>query len=118
MWLGLLYSVLCLAMLSYHKVGDEPLEWKGHTLQLAAEYRLRTVQCLIAADYTKPGEYTVETMLLYIFGEFSSRWDADMSLYLINSIVTRVAFRMGYHRDAKWFPSLTPFQAVSHKTRP
>ncbi|PSS03618.1 fungal-specific transcription factor domain-containing protein [Coniella lustricola] len=111
MWLGLLYSVLCLAMLSYHKVGDEPQEWRGRTLQLAAEYRLRTVQCLIAADYTKPGEYTVETMLLYIFGEFSSRWDADMSLYLINSIVTRVAFRMGYHRDAKWFPSLTPFQA-------
>lgn len=113
MWLGLLYSVLCLAMLSYHKVGDEPPEWKGRTLELAAEYRLRTVQCLIVADYTKPGEYTVETMLLYIFGEFSSRWDADLSLYLINALVTRVAFRMGYHRDAKWFPSLSPFQAVS-----
>lgn len=118
MWLGLLYSVLCLATLSYHKVGDEPPEWKGRTLQLAAEYRLRTVQCLIAADYTKPGEYTVETLLLYIFGEFSSRWDADMPLYLINSIVTRVAFRMGYHRDAKWFPSLTPFQAVSCTSGP
>ncbi|KAF3768931.1 hypothetical protein M406DRAFT_250084 [Cryphonectria parasitica EP155] len=116
MWLGLLYSVLCLAMLSYHKVGDEPPEWKGRTLELAAEYRLRTVQCLIAADYTKPGEYTVETMLLYIFGEFSSRWDADLSLYLINSVVTRVAFRMGYHRDAKWFPSLTPFQAMRRRT--
>lgn len=113
MWLGLLYSLLCLAMLSYHKVGDEPPEWKGRSLELAAEYRLRTVQCLIAADYTKPGEYTVETMLLYLFGEFSSRWDADLSLYLINSIVVRVGFRMGYHRDAKWFPSLTPFQAVS-----
>lgn len=112
MWLGLLYSVLCLAMLSYHKVGDEPPEWKGRSLELASEYRLRTVQCLIAGDYTKPGEYTVETMLLYIFGEFSSRWDADMSLYLINSLVVRVAFRMGYHRDAKWFPSLSPFQAV------
>lgn len=113
MWLGLLYSVLCLAMLSYHKVGDEPPEWKGRTLELAAEYRLRTVQCLITADYTKPSEYTVETMLLYVFGEFSSRWDADLSLWLICSLVTRVAFRMGFHRDAKWFPSLTPFQAVS-----
>lgn len=113
MWLGLLYAVLCLAMLSYHKVGDEPPEWKGRTLELAAEYRLRTVQCLICADYTKSGEYTVETMMLYVFGEFSSRWDADLSLWLICSTITRVAFRMGYHRDAKWFPSLTPFQAVS-----
>ncbi|KAF4918415.1 Fusarisetin A cluster transcription factor fsa6 [Colletotrichum viniferum] len=111
MWLGLLYSILCLAMLSYHKVGDEPPEWKGRTLDLASEYRLRTVQCLITADYTKPVEYTVETMLLYVFGEYSSRWDADLGLWLIVSLLTRVAFRMGYHRDAKWFPSLTPFQA-------
>ncbi|KAF4784262.1 fungal specific transcription factor domain-containing protein [Colletotrichum scovillei] len=111
MWLGLLYSILCLAMLSYHKVGDEPPEWKGRTLDLASEYRLRTVQCLIAADYTKPVEYTVETMLLYVFGEYSSRWDADLGLWLIVSLLTRVAFRMGYHRDAKWFPTITPFQA-------
>lgn len=112
MWLGLLYSVLSLAMLSYHKVGDEPPEWKGRTLELAAEYRLRTVQCLVNGDYTKPVEYTVETMLLYVFGEYSSRWDADLSLWLISSLITRIAFRMGYQRDPKWFPSITPFQAV------
>ncbi|CAM1507312.1 Fc.00g069530.m01.CDS01 [Cosmosporella sp. VM-42] len=111
MWLGLLYSVLCLAMLSYHKVGDEPPEWKGRALDLANEYRLRTVQCLIKSDYTKPVEYTVETMILYVFGEYSSRWDADLGLWLIVSLITRIAFRMGYHRDSKWFPSITPFQA-------
>ncbi|KID74717.1 Fusarisetin A cluster transcription factor fsa6 [Metarhizium brunneum] len=111
MWLGLLYAILSLAMLSYHKVGDEPAEWRGRTLELAAEYRLRTVQCLMKADYTKPVEYTVETMLLYVFGEYSSRWDADLGLWMIVSLTIRIAFRMGYHRDAKWFPSLTPFQA-------
>ncbi|KAI1386867.1 fungal-specific transcription factor domain-containing protein [Hypoxylon trugodes] len=110
MWLGLLYAMLCLAMLSYHKVGDEPPEWKGRSLELAAEYRLRTVQCLVVADYTKPVEYTVETLLLYLFGEYSSRWDADLSLWIITGIITRLAFRMGYHRDADWFPSVTPFQ--------
>jgi hypothetical protein len=99
-------------MLSYHKVGDEPAEFRGRTLELAAEYRLRTVQCLIKADYTKPVEYTVETMLLYVFGEYSSRWDAELGLWMIVSLIIRIAFRMGYHRDAKWFPSLTPFQAV------
>jgi hypothetical protein len=114
MWLGLLYSVLCLAMLSYHKVGDEPPEWKGRSLDLAAEYRVRTVQCLIAGDYTKPVEYTVETMMLYVFGEFSSRWDAEYGLWLVGSLIVRTAMRMGYHRDAKWFPSISPFQAVSN----
>lgn len=112
MWLGLLYSILCLAMLSYQKVGDEPADWKGRSVELAAEYRLRTVQCLVKGDYTKPTEHTVETMLLYVFGEYSSRWDADLGLWLIQSMITRIAIRMGYHRDAKWFPSLTPYQAV------
>ncbi|KAH6610886.1 n-terminal binuclear zn cluster-containing [Trichoderma cornu-damae] len=111
MWLGLLYSVLTLAMISYHKVGDEPPEWRGRTLELASEYRLRTVQCLVKADYTKPVEYTVEAMLLYVFGEYSSRWDADLGMWLIVSVITRIAFRMGYHRDAKWFPNISPFQA-------
>ncbi|KAI0852890.1 fungal-specific transcription factor domain-containing protein [Daldinia vernicosa] len=109
-WIGLLYSMLCLAMLSYHKVGDEPPEWKGRSLELAAEYRLRTVQCLVVADYTKPVEYTVETLILYLFGEYSSRWDADFSLWIITGIIAKLAFRMGYHRDADWFPSVTPFQ--------
>ncbi|KAK4235790.1 fungal-specific transcription factor domain-containing protein [Achaetomium macrosporum] len=111
MWLALLYAILCMAMLSYHKVGDEPAEWKGRTLELADEYRLRTVQCLIAGDYTKPGQYTVEAMMLYAFCEYSSRWDADLSLWIIISMVVRIAFRMGYHRDGKYFPELTPFEA-------
>ena len=36
-WLGLLYSILCLAMQSYHKIGDEPLEWKGRFYQLRSD---------------------------------------------------------------------------------
>ena len=117
MWLGLLYSVMCLAMLSYHKVGDEPHEWRGRTFELSAEYRVRTVQCLIKADYIKPSENTIETMILYVFGEYSSRWDADLGLWLVISVTTRLALRMGYHRDPKWFPSITPFQGVRLRPR-
>lgn len=117
MWVGLVYSMLCLAMLSYHKVDDEPDGFKGRSLELAAEYRLRTVQCLVVADYTKPVDYTVETMIHYLLGEWSSRWDADVGCWLIVSQIVRVAFRMGYHRDAEWFPSISPFQGVSTSSR-
>ena len=51
-------------------------------------------------------------MLLYGFCEYSFRWDADLSIWIIVSTVVRVAMRMGYHRDGKWFPNLTPFEAV------
>ncbi|KAK4101760.1 hypothetical protein N658DRAFT_566718 [Parathielavia hyrcaniae] len=111
MWLALLYSVLCMAMLSYRKVGDEPPEWKGRVLDLATEYRLRTVQCLIAGDYTRPAQHTLEALLMYCFCEYSSSWDSDLGMWMLGAIVVRIGLRMGYHRDGKSFPELTPFEA-------
>ncbi|KAG4442229.1 hypothetical protein IFR05_002278 [Cadophora sp. M221] len=109
-WLGLLYSILCLAMQSYHKIGDEPLEWKGRTLEMAAEYRLRTVQCLVNSDYTVSSTYTIETLVLYVHGEYSSRWDAEVGIWVIIGMIVRLAMRMGYHRDPSKFAGVTPFQ--------
>lgn len=109
-WLGLLFSILTLAMQSYHKIGDEPLEWKGRTNDLAAEYRLRTVQCLVNSDYTKSSIYTIETLILYVHGEYASRWDAEVGIWVIVGMIVRLSIRMGYHRDPSNYPGLTPFQ--------
>ncbi|KAI9053864.1 hypothetical protein LZ554_002811 [Drepanopeziza brunnea f. sp. 'monogermtubi'] len=109
-WLGLLYSILCLAMQSYHKIGDEPLEWKGRTLELAAEYRLRTVQCLVNSDYTKSSMHTIETLMLYVHGEHNSRWDAEVGIWVIVGMIVRLSMRMGYHRDPSKYQGITPFQ--------
>ncbi|KAF4633065.1 hypothetical protein G7Y89_g5061 [Cudoniella acicularis] len=110
LWLGLLYSILCLAMQSYNKIGDEPLEWKGRTLEIAAEYRLRTVQCLVNSDYTKSSIYTIETLLLYVQGEYQSRWDAEVGIWVIMGMIVRLSMRMGYHRDPSNYPGITPYQ--------
>ncbi|OAF59293.1 hypothetical protein VC83_04350 [Pseudogymnoascus destructans] len=110
-WVGLLYATLTLAMLSYSKVGDEPPEWKGRTNELAAQYRGRTVQSLATCDYTRPNVYTVETLVLYVHAEYSSRLDVDFGLYLVVGTVVQVAMRMGYHRDASQFTSVSPYEA-------
>ncbi|RDW95299.1 hypothetical protein BP5796_01062 [Coleophoma crateriformis] len=110
-WLGLLYSILCLAMQSYNKIGDEPLEWKGRTLELAAEYRSRTVQCLINSDYTKSSIYTIETLCFYLQGEYGAAWDAEVSIWVIVGMIVRLGMRMGYHRDPSNYPNVTPYQA-------
>jgi hypothetical protein len=110
-WVGLLYATITLAMQSYSKVGDEPPEWKGRTREMAAEFRLRTVQALVACDYTKPNMYTIETLVLYVHGEYSNRMEVDMGLWLVIGMIVRLAMRMGYHRDAEQFNNLTPYQA-------
>ncbi|KAF7859644.1 hypothetical protein EAF04_008723 [Stromatinia cepivora] len=109
-WLGLLYSILCLAMQSYQKIGDEPPEWKGRTLEVASEFRQRTVQCLVNSDYTKSSLYTVETLILYVHGEYASRWDSEVGLWVIIAMITRLSMRMGYHRDPSNFAGISVFQ--------
>lgn len=103
-WIGLLYSVICLAMQSYHKIGDEPPEWKGRTLDMACDYRKKTVQCLIISDYTKSVENSIETLVLYVHGEYTSRWDAEVGIWVIVGMIVRLAMRMGYHRSVSQNP--------------
>ncbi|KAL8897063.1 MAG: hypothetical protein Q9207_007403 [Kuettlingeria erythrocarpa] len=109
-WLGQIYAVLCLAMHSYYKAGDEPAEYRGKSLILANKYRSLTAQCLLRADFLKPMSHTIETLLLHLHGEFSSNRDAEVGIWVLVGIIVRLAMRMGYHRDSKLFPNVTPFQ--------
>lgn len=102
---------MTLAMQSYHKLGDEPPEWKGRTMTMANEYRLRTVQCLVTSDYTKALDNTIETLMLYVHGENSIQHDGEVAIWVIIGMIVRLAMRMGYHRDPKNFPGLSPFKA-------
>jgi hypothetical protein len=64
----------------------------------------------VNSDYTKSSQYTLETMVLYVHGEYNSRWDAEFGLWVVTGIIVRLAMRMGYHRDPSNYPGLTPFQ--------
>lgn len=78
---------------------------------MASEYRIRTVQCLVNSDYTKSDIYTIEALLLYVHGEYNSRWDAEVGIWVIVGMVVRLSMRMGYHRDPSKFSGVTPYQA-------
>jgi len=53
MWLGFLFSILSLTMLSYHQFNDSAPEYGGIAKALSDLYRQRTAQCLLIADITK-----------------------------------------------------------------
>jgi hypothetical protein len=69
------------------------------------------VQCLVNSDYTKSSIYTIETLILYVQGEYQSRFDADLGIWVIVGMIVRLSMRMGYHRDPSNYPNITPFQA-------
>ena len=97
-------------MHSYHRSGDEPFEYNGRSLDLAAEYRSLTAQSLLLADFTKPLNHMVETMILHLQCEYARTREAEVGVWVMIGMVVRLAMRMGYHRDPKYYPNLTPFQ--------
>ncbi|KAL1989020.1 hypothetical protein VTN96DRAFT_5783 [Rasamsonia emersonii] len=109
-WIGLLFAMMRLAMLSYYQDGDEPPEFRGKSLDMARNFRNLVAQCLILADYTKPYPYLIETLILHLHADYSQTKEADVSVWILIGVIARLAMRMGYHRDSKMFPNITPFQ--------
>lgn len=109
-WLGQLFAILGLAMQSYHRKDDGPPEFQGQSLRLASKYRALTAQCLLLADFTKPVNHTIETLTLHLNSEFTKSRDCEVAIWVLVGMIVRLAMRMGYHRDPKHFPKITPFQ--------
>ncbi|KAF7157059.1 hypothetical protein CNMCM5623_001047 [Aspergillus felis] len=109
-WVGMLFAMMRLAMLSYNQEGDEPPEFRGKSLDMAGTFRNLVAQCLTLADYTKPYPYLIETFIFHLHGDFRQTKEADVSVWVLVGVVARLAMRMGYHRDSKVFPNISPFQ--------
>lgn len=109
-WIGMLFAMLRLAMLSYAREGDEPPEFRGKCKDMANNFRTQMAHCLITADYTRPHNFLIETLILHMNGEYVSKVDAEASVWVLAGMIARLAMRMGYHRDSKLFPNITPFQ--------
>jgi len=109
-WLGQMFAVMCLAMHTYHRIGDEPPEYQGRTLKMASHYRSLAGQCLLLADFLKPVNHMIETLVLHLHSEYARTRDSEVGVWVLVGMIARLAMRMGYHRDPKYYPSITPFQ--------
>lgn len=81
-FLGQLFAICGLAMVSYSKGNDEPYEYRGRTMSQGAMYRALTQQCLLLCDYSKPVHAVLETMVLHLHGEYSKNGEADVGVWV------------------------------------
>lgn len=103
--------MLCFAMQSYVSAGQEPPEFEGTSKLLLQVYRIRTAQCLAAADITKPTDYMIETLLLHSLVEYTDQRDGETGVWHLAGIIMRTALQQGYHRDPSQHPDISPFKA-------
>ncbi|KAH0349039.1 hypothetical protein KCU83_g5628, partial [Aureobasidium melanogenum] len=110
-FLALLYGMMTLALQSYTRAGDEPPEYQGRSHDLSISFKRLTAQCIVLADITQPMPQLVEALILHIQAEHSSSNDAETGILLLVNLCTRLAMRMGYHRDSGPYPNVSPFTA-------
>ncbi|SPQ20708.1 91038f5e-58d7-4715-8e62-aaf56b0cdac1 [Thermothielavioides terrestris] len=108
-WLGLLFSMMCLALLASDASDTTHGDPEHRALQVDL-YREKTVQCLVLGEYTKGGPHVLETIVHYLYIELNLRGDADQDIWLLFALEVNLAMRMGYHRDPSHFPGISAFQ--------
>ncbi|KAH6627206.1 hypothetical protein B0J18DRAFT_426792 [Chaetomium sp. MPI-SDFR-AT-0129] len=106
-WIGLLFSVICLAD-QLHPPGHTPRE-ESATRARAHHFHERIVHCLVLGQYTKGGRYVIETMINYCASELCNSRDADVGPWLPLGIMVPLAVSGGYHRDPDGFPGISVF---------
>ncbi|OCK77609.1 hypothetical protein K432DRAFT_407162 [Lepidopterella palustris CBS 459.81] len=109
-WLGMVFAMMCIALQSYSRAGDEPPEYRGRSWEMSSEYRRLTAQCLVMADITQPITHMLETLILHVYADYARSRDAEVGVLISIGIIVRLAMRMGYHRDPAPYPAITPFQ--------
>lgn len=110
-WLGSVYAMMCIALQSYTRAGDEPPEYHNKSWEMSKEYGDLTAQCLIMADITQPITGMLETLILHIHAEYARSRDAEVGILISTGIIVRLAMRMGLHRDPGPYPGIPVFQA-------
>lgn len=112
MWIGLFFSIIGLGSYFYSVSGEDlnlMPEKYGSMWEMTLHFRERTAQCLKEFNYLRPKRYTVEALCFYFALEKFNRRDSGFAAYVLSGTIVRVAMRLGYHRDASHFPSISPF---------
>ncbi|KAL6168193.1 hypothetical protein ACJQWK_05850 [Exserohilum turcicum] len=110
-WLGLVFAMMCIALQSYTRAGDEPPEYHNKSWDMSREYGDLTAQCLTLADITSPITGMIETLILHVHAEYARSRDAEVGIFISTGIIVRLAMRMGFHRDPGPYPGIPVFQA-------
>ena len=111
MWVGLLFSMMCLAVLASDTWDSAQGDEVEQQLLQVDLYREKIVQSLILGEYTKSAPSVLETLIHYVYIEFAIRADADKDIWFLLALEVNLAMRMGYHRDPSHFPGISPLKS-------
>ncbi len=64
----------------------------------------------MTGNYIKAKSYSVESVLLYGVCKYIQKDEHDTDAWMTIGVSTRLAMKMGYHRDPRHLPNISPFE--------
>ena len=71
---------------------------------------IKAGQALVTGGYHKARPYSVEALIIYALCKYMRRDDLNADAWMIMGICTRLAMKMGYHRDPRHFANISVFE--------
>lgn len=65
----------------------------------------------MTGEYYKARPYSVEAVILYAVSKLLRQEDGDVEAWMIMGIGSRLAMKMGYHRDPRHLKGISPFES-------
>jgi Fungal specific transcription factor domain/Fungal Zn(2)-Cys(6) binuclear cluster domain len=109
LWVSILFSICCLGLQLTQCVGRDTPGPDNEALSSTA-FLAASAQCLILGGYTRPRPHIVEALALYAQCKYNVTLDPSGEVGVIFALLTRLAFRMAYHRDPDNFPQMSVFE--------
>lgn len=106
-WIGVLFSIMCLST-QYQQFMEDQAD--PETAVRVRLYRERTIHCLVLGQYTRGGDYVLETLINYLASEMFLSKDTEIGIWLVQGMLVQLALSRGYHRDPQNFSNLSPFE--------
>lgn len=103
LWISILFSIL------WTSSRKEALDLGN--VPTNSKYLTKAAQALVAGGYQKARPYSVDATLLYALCKYyQSSDDANKDAWITMGLATRLAMKMGYHRDPSCLANITPFE--------
>ncbi|KAH0371689.1 hypothetical protein KCU65_g1799, partial [Aureobasidium melanogenum] len=110
-WLSILFSIMFMAGKLARARGDPEPPIEPCNTRMAGSLRM-AAKCLVTGQYLKAQPYAVEALLFHFHCAYALHADPEIQPWPILTMATRLAQKMGYHRDPKYLSSrLSPFES-------
>ena len=104
----MLFSTLFIGSRSEHS-NDQKTVYHLQTPERTTFFK-RAGEALVAGNYMQARPYSVESVLLYGVCKYVRNDEHDTDAWITMGISTRLAMKMGYHRDPRHLAKVSPFE--------